>query len=85
MRLQILTFRTLADHAAFEGAAAPESQETPDGRGLLTRGQTMTGQDLPQVQIDLHIHLPENKTSRDYQAIIQDIAKYIYGKGFDSH
>ena len=38
---------------------------------------------LPPMQIDLHIHLPENKTTRDYEAIIQDIAKYIYGRQID--
>jgi hypothetical protein len=36
--------------------------------------------DLPPIKIDLHIHLPENKTTRDYEAIIQDIARYIYGR-----
>ncbi len=38
---------------------------------------------LPPIRVDLHIHLPENKTSRDYEAIIQDIAKYIYGRTID--
>jgi hypothetical protein len=32
------------------------------------------------VHIDLHIHLPENKSRRDYEAIIEDIGRYIYGK-----
>ena len=39
----------------------------------------MTGDFAPvAVNINLHIHLPEGKSSRDYQYIIQDIAKYIY-------
>jgi hypothetical protein len=69
MRLQILTFKALAEYANF------------------TVGQIFSGkladQHLPPIQVDLHIHLPENKTTRDYEAIIQDIAKYIYGRNID--
>lgn len=83
MRLQIQTFKALADHANFTDAA------TPDGKPV-TGAATSTpsragGAPLPPVQVDLHIHLPENKTTRDYEAIIQDIAKYIYGRQIDGN
>lgn len=32
------------------------------------------------VHINLHIHLPENKTRRDYEAVIEDIGRYIFGR-----
>ena len=41
-----------------------------------TQASIATG--VPAIHIDLHIHLPENKTTRDYEAIIQDIARYIF-------
>jgi len=34
----------------------------------------------PTVNINLHIHLPENKTRRDYSDIIEDIGRYIFGR-----
>jgi hypothetical protein len=78
MRLQIQTFKTLAEFATF--ADVPASG-TPSGE-LGTAGVNPNGKPsrMPPVQIDLHIHLPENKTTREYEAIIQDIAKYIYGR-----
>jgi hypothetical protein len=83
MRLQIQTFKALAEHANFTDAA------TPDGKPVAGAAASMSsrggGGPLPPVQVDLHIHLPENKTTRDYEAIIQDIAKYIYGRQIDGN
>lgn len=81
MRLQIQTFKALADYANFADATAPDGKLIPGATGTIPlRGN---GGQLPPVQVDLHIHLPENKTTRDYEAIIQDIAKYIYGRQID--
>ncbi len=80
MRLQIQTFKALAEHANFGVGATPDGK--PSGvasTGALARTAGINGA-LPPVQVDLHIHLPENKSTRDYEAIIQDIAKYIYGR-----
>ncbi len=68
MRLQIQTFKILADFASFTGektsqAAAPNM----DGAQI---GTETNGSNLPPIQVDLHIHLPENKSTRDYEAII---------------
>jgi len=81
MRLQIQTFKVLAEFATIptpgqSGAAAVNDSDNSSEAG---GGQ----QRMPPVQIDLHIHLPENKSSRDYQAIIQDIARYIYGRDIE--
>jgi hypothetical protein len=80
MRYQIQTFKALSEYANFSSTPAPGEPGpagTPAGAGAGAR--QFAGQ-LPPIQIDLHIHLPENKTSRDYEAIIQDIARYIYGR-----
>jgi len=77
---QIQTFKALSEFADFSAS----SEAKGDGPQNTDNGQKgdrggASGK-LPPVQIDLHIHLPENKTARDYEAIIQDIAKYIYGR-----
>ena len=74
---QIQTFKALSEYADFSGGGGSSGQESAkrdDGGDGSGRGK------LPPVNIDLHIHLPENKTARDYESIIQDIAKYIYGR-----
>lgn len=84
VRLQIQTFKALCDSASFSGTSAPGAAVGP-GSAASNSGAAASANDggpgLPPVKIDLHIHLPENKTTRDYEAIIQDIAKYIYGRG----
>jgi len=75
---QLQTFKALAEYADFSQEGSPalgvSATSTPAGDKPSTEFK------MPPVNIDLHIHLPENKTSRDYEAIIQDIAKYIYGR-----
>jgi hypothetical protein len=85
MRLQAQTFKALAEFAAFDGRSTPTPGGQPVGTGESRQqnGGTPGGSPLPPIQVDLHIHLPENKTTRDYEAIIQDIAKYIYGRAID--
>jgi hypothetical protein len=82
LRLQINTFKTLCDFASFDGVAGGGATTT----GIQTAANLMNApqQTLPvnngiaAIHIDLHIHLPENRTTREYEAIIQDIATYIY-------
>jgi hypothetical protein len=85
MRLQLQTFKALCEYADFrasEGSAegANSGSAAASGQG---RGKQGDAHQLPPIQVDLHIHLPENKTTRDYEAIIQDIARYIYGRHID--
>jgi|HubBroStandDraft_2_1064218.scaffolds.fasta_scaffold04111_4 hypothetical protein len=84
MRLQVQTFKALSEYANF---SAPGGSVTPTDGARLDAGRAsgvgQSEQRLPPIQVDLHIHLPENKTSRDYEAIIQDIARYIYGRDID--
>lgn len=83
IELQVQTFKALCEFADFGGA--PDSAAA-GASGASAQGGAARGggsEELPPVQIALHIHLPENKTARDYESIIQDIAKYIYGKTVD--
>jgi hypothetical protein len=80
MRYQIQTFKALTEFATFiDVTELGKSSETPNaaGQNLISKPGTPR---IPPLQIDLHIHLPENKSTREYEAIIQDIAKYIYGR-----
>jgi hypothetical protein len=85
MRLQIQTFKALSEHANFSATGAGSETATKPVRSGGARDAAFTAPEtgLPPIQIDLHIHLPENKTARDYEAIIQDIAKYIYGRDIE--
>jgi len=81
IELQIQTFKALCEYADFSGVAeSGTGTSSLDAAGGASAGSPGAGA-FPPVKIDLHIHLPENKTARDYEAIIQDIAKYIYGRG----
>lgn len=84
MRFQIQTFKALCEHANFAVATGGGESRVDGTRGDgAALGGDHRERKLPPIQVDLHIHLPENKTTRDYEAIIQDIAKYIYGRDID--
>jgi hypothetical protein len=84
MRLQIQTFKALAEHANFSaGGQASGAKDLRQPGGTQGSSTDPSELRLPPIQVDLHIHLPENKTTREYEAIIQDIARYIYGREID--
>ncbi len=76
IKMQIETFKALASHATF-GKTDPLEQpadlaSTPDA---VSEALGVGG---PVVWIDLHIHLPENKTKGEYDAIMESIATHLY-------
>jgi len=81
---QIQTFKALCENASFDSASPGGEQgnmanlrvENPsfDGAGNPDTGSK------PTININLHIHLPENKSRRDYEDIIEDIGRYIFGR-----
>lgn len=81
IELQIQTFRALCDFANFEAQSTADEAAAPASSGVSRAGQESSTlrEGGPPIHIDLHIHLPPGKSSRDYQYIIQDIAKYLYG------
>ena len=78
---QIQTFKALCEYADFAASVATSSAAPASGAlapAPATQGAAFGSGSGPAIHIDLHIHLPENKTSRDYQYIIQDIGRFIY-------
>jgi len=78
---QIQTFKALCEHADFSSAAASDVAIIAV-QGQATSPRASTGQATGglTVHVDLHVHLPENKTRRDYEYMFEDIANYIYGR-----
>ncbi len=89
--LQIQTFKAVCDHADF--GAEPKLSGVGAAGKTGSNGAQTSGTDAhahtgaSQIHIDLHIHLPENKSRRDYEYIFEDIARYIFGRdvGGDSN
>jgi hypothetical protein len=79
VRLQIQAFKALAEHATFGAADPLEQTERNTSSASETTANSNAGrrQDAA-VRIDLHIHLPENKTKAEYDSILESIAKHIY-------
>jgi hypothetical protein len=81
---QIQTFKALCENADFSARGVPAGtllqQPVANAAAVNTgsSGGPVSASNVPTIHIDLHIHLPENKNSRDYQYIIQDIARFIY-------
>jgi hypothetical protein len=81
---QIQTFKALCENAAFDQMGStitgvlPGAKDNRDG-DQFSEG-TLSSNRTPIVNINLHIHLPENKTRRDYEVIIEDIGRYIFGR-----
>jgi len=76
--LQIQTFKAACDHADFSVIGSTSTNSTGETTTSTTVSSGTSG--TPQIHIDLHIHLPENKSRRDYEYIFEDIARYIFGK-----
>lgn len=81
---QIQTFKALCENTSFEALSpAPFAASSVTGAPSAAPVSPVLGS--PVVNINLHIHLPENKTRRDYEAIIEDIGRYIFGRTETGH
>jgi hypothetical protein len=76
---QIQTFKALCDYAAFDGLT-PMPQQFPKPGAPAPIPMPPPAGPESAVHINVHIHLPENKTRRDYEAMIEDIGRYIFGR-----
>jgi len=75
---QIQTFKALCENADFSQTVKPAAQRDRlpvTGNGDLPIPLQTVG---PGIHVSLHIHLPENKSARDYERIIEDIGRYIF-------
>lgn len=78
---QIQTFKALCEYTDFDSVTTSintTEQLTSQSPGIPTISRGQAGNN-PSININLHIHLPENKSSRDYEAMIEDIGRYIFG------
>ena len=79
---QIQTFKALCENTSFETTGS--LPQLPSALAILPGSQTPTSGEsscgMPAVNINVHIHLPENKSRRDYEAMIEDIGRYIFGR-----
>jgi hypothetical protein len=83
LELQMQTFKALCESASFDPISPVSGSTAVNSAVVATAANAIgasgpTGQ--PTVNINLHIHLPENKTRRDYTDIIEDIGRYIFGR-----
>jgi hypothetical protein len=85
--LQIHTFKALCENAIFDSAehSAHQAAKPSDPAGAAQKNILQKGSTDPAVHIDVHIHLPENKSRRDYEAMIEDIGRYIFGRTDITH
>ena len=83
--LQIQTFKAVCDNADFsvESNGSNMGVASTPTANVVTSGSASSGTSQPNFHIDLHIHLPENKSRRDYEYIFEDIARYILGRDID--
>jgi hypothetical protein len=79
---QVQTLKALADSAEFDGAADGDPAPASGGDGGLGHppvpAPKVGGSGV--IHIDLHVHLPENKSKTEYDAIFESIAQHIIGK-----
>ena len=77
IKYQIDTFKALSEFATFTTSI----NSTNNNEGTSHNGAPVdknSGHTTPSIHIDLHIHLPENKSKADYESIIESIANKIY-------
>ncbi len=86
---QIQTFKALCENAIFDPitpSGVPNAQVGVADRLGLNGAPAGGGENgRPTININLHIHLPENKSRRDYETIIEDIGRYIFGRSIEGH
>ena len=82
---QIQTFKALCENTDFIAVSsvspAPSTTGAPSTSAVPIVANTGGASPAAAININVHIHLPENKGRRDYEYIIEDIARYIFGRG----
>jgi hypothetical protein len=81
IQFQIQTFKALCEYATFDDAVPGDGASKDTADGLKQRTDSDKGNERqPTVHIDLHIHLPPDRSTRDYQAMFKDIGRYLMGR-----
>jgi hypothetical protein len=81
---QIQTFKALCENTSFD--QLPGTDGIPPSTSIIVstpdpaKGGTIAPAGTAAIHINLHIHLPENKSRREYENLIEDIGRYIFGR-----
>ena len=81
---QIQTFKALSENADFSQSGKPPIRKDRIPAENDDASSSTTQTNTAGIHISLHIHLPENKSPRDYERIIEDIGRYIFQRPTDS-
>ncbi len=79
IRYQIDSFKALANFATFGEADPLAGNGTQDASNAGVDGAGGRAGE-PVLRVDLHIHLPENKSRADYDALLESIATHLYNR-----
>jgi len=84
---QIQTFKALCEYGSFDTPVhVPQQPSAPTGTPSAGVGKPAVPSSAePAIHINVHIHLPENKSRRDYEAMIEDIGRHIFGRTESGH
>ena len=74
---QMRTFKALVEFASFDEIYSPVNT---GGANTSGKSQSSKKGNGTQIHFDLHIHLPEGKTTSDYESIIRSISDHIVAK-----
>lgn len=72
---QIRTFKVLCEFATFDTGFKPALKGAPVMS--TSAGENSIG---ASIHFDFHLHLPEGKTSADYEAILKSVSEHIIAK-----
>ncbi len=72
---QIQTFKALCESSTFGSSDALHDADNTD----LVEQHLKTSSKAAHVHIDLHIHLPANKSTKEYDEILQSIDTHVMG------
>jgi hypothetical protein len=88
LEYQIQTFKALCENTQFGSSVVATATGARNPTASLDQANNLAltgGSGASNIHINLHIHLPENKTRREYEDIIEDIGRYIFGRESSAH
>ena len=83
LQQQIQTFKVLTEFTSFGENDSASISRPPGGEVSTSQAplNPVSGfSNTAGININIHIHFPENKSRRDYECMIEDIGRYIFGR-----
>jgi hypothetical protein len=77
LQYQVATFKALCEFANFDA----QDQQSPSSPAINGGQDSKSGQtSAAPMTVHIDIHLPPDKSRRDYEYMFEDIGRYIYGR-----